>query len=440
MQNVAAAFRFGLGTLALVELAVVTVRLRHRAARREGAWLALLLGCFAAALLPSRDSLAVPLGSAGVLAATGGLLLAIHRRPRTLAWCAVCAALVAILLVGGPAPVRVAGFVALALVPLALLYLLWRKTGEAVDFALMAAAAAWVGSSGLQLARVPIPGWIVDALAAPLLALVGFSLFEEGYLTPLTSSGYVDRLGAQRRLTRATYARLLASEDALVAQDRLIAAGLLATGASHEFKNILAAVRATAEHGLRQQDPAGKDESLRLMLEHAAVGQETAAAFLGRIGREGREEARVLDLRGLLEEVVRSARSAWRPAGIVLALQCEDHLAVRARKLEAEQVVLNLLRNAVDAFAARRPGAGEPRVRLEAARGADRVLLEVSDNAGGVPAGDVPRLFSLGKSGRGSTGIGLYLARNLAERNGGSLAYRPIEGGSCFTLELPAAD
>jgi len=49
----------------------------------------------------------------------------------------------------------------------------------------------------------------------------------------------------------------------------------------------------------------------------------------------------------------------------------------------------------------------------------------------------VPRLFHLGRSSRGSTGVGLYLARSLAERNGGSLAYRPADRGSCFTLSLP---
>ena len=449
MQNVAAAFRFGVGILALVELAVVAARLRHRAARREGAWLAWLLASFVVLLFPPRDSFAASLGAVGVLAATGGLLLAIHRRSWAPGWCAACGALLSVLVVGmlggsgvagTLAPIRIAGFVLLSIVPLVLLYFLWRKTGEVVDFVLMVAATAWVGGSGFQLARAPIPPGVVDGLAAPLLFLVGFALFEEGYLTPLTSSGYVDRLAAQRRRARATYARLLASEDALLAQDRLIAAGLLATGASHEFRNVLAALRATAEHGLRQPDAAGKDASLRLVLEHAAVGHETAAAFLERVGREGREEPRALDLHDLLEEVARSARSAWRPAGIVLSVQCEDHLAVRARKLEIEQVLLNLLRNAVDAFAAHRPNVGEPKVRMEAARGSARVLPEVSDNAGGVPAEDVPRLFSLGKSGRGSTGIGLYLARSLAERNGGSLAYRPIEGGSCFTLELPAAE
>ena len=111
--------------------------------------------------------------------------------------------------------------------------------------------------------------------------------------------------------------------------------------------------------------------------------------------------------------------------------------AVRARPGEIAQAILNLARNAIDGCVRRGPSAAEPLVRLAARGEGRRALVEVHDNAGGVPAAQVPRLFQPGGSTRGSTGVGLYLARCLAERNGGTLAYRPADGGSCFTLELP---
>jgi len=76
-------------------------------------------------------------------------------------------------------------------------------------------------------------------------------------------------------------------------------------------------------------------------------------------------------------------------------------------------------------------------VRIVAREEGRRAVVEVIDNAGGVAAAQASKLFRLGRSPRGGTGVGLYLARSLAERNGGSLAYHPADGGSRFTLELP---
>ena len=47
--------------------------------------------------------------------------------------------------------------------------------------------------------------------------------------------------------------------------------------------------------------------------------------------------------------------------------------------------------------------------------------------------------FDLGASGEESTGVGLYLARSIIERAMGKLTWRSVDGGSCFTIELPEA-
>jgi signal transduction histidine kinase len=273
-------------------------------------------------------------------------------------------------------------------------------------------------------------------MLAPLLILIGYMLFEEGYLSPLTTHGYVDRLAAQRRRSRETYARLLASENALAVQDRLITAGLLAIGAAHEFKNVLASLRLAAEHGLGRSDAAAKDRGLRLVLEHAEAGAVSAAAFLERLGMEGRTEPVRCSVAELLEDCTRFARPALRSAGIVMTLSCEQDLSVTARKPEIEQILLNVLRNAADAFQAR--GRDEPRlVCIEAVAGDQCADISVRDNAGGIDPADENVLFSLGRSTRGSTGIGLYLARTLAERNGGTLSFSRVDDGSLFLLRLP---
>jgi two-component system sensor histidine kinase PilS (NtrC family) len=264
-------------------------------------------------------------------------------------------------------------------------------------------------------------------------------LVEQGYLSPLTSPGYADRLAVHRRLSRESTERLVDTQRALEVQDRLVAAGLLALGASHEYRNVLAALRASAGRALACPDAGEKDRFLRLVLEHARAGEESATALLERLGRDGREMPARLALCDLLERIARTVRPVARHAGVRLLVDAGDGFVVRARPGELAQVLLNLARNAIGSYVRRGPGAGEPLVRLSARADGCRVFIEAIDNAGGVSPAQVPRLFRLGRSGRGSTGVGLYLARCLAERNGGTLSYRRVDGGSCFTLALPLA-
>ena len=140
---------------------------------------------------------------------------------------------------------RASAYGLLGLFPLALAGLLWRKTGETVDLLLFLASLAWAVAGAVELGARPA-GRLADALAAPLVAAVGFMLVEQGYLSPLTSPGYADRLAVHRRLSRESTERLIDTQRALEVQDRLVAAGLLALGASHEYRNVLAALRASA--------------------------------------------------------------------------------------------------------------------------------------------------------------------------------------------------
>jgi signal transduction histidine kinase len=442
MENVLTLGRACLATLCVVEMLSALGRLRHRDARREAAWMAALLAAFAARLLVPRGSPADVLLPLAVLLCTSGILLAVHQARGTVAVAAaaaVAAACVAAVELAAPGrasrgPVPAAALAALSVPPLVLLALVQRKTGEAADAVLLACAAAWGAAACLETAGAA-PGGLSDALAAPLIALLGFMLFEQGYLSPLTSSGYVDRLAAQRRLMRQTYARLLESRNAMVLQDRLIAAGLLALGAAHEFNDVLTAVRATAAHGRSAQGPKEKDACLELVAEHAAEGGAAAVAFLERLGGEGREEVRSLDVRELVDRVVRLARPSWRPAGISIQVTAPAGLRVRGRRGELEQILINLIRNAVDAVAAR--ASTSRSIRVEASERADQIVVSVSDSAGGIAPLAASNLFSVGASGTGSTGIGLYLSRQLALRNNGALVYRSDSGGS-FILTIPS--
>ncbi|HZG42244.1 MAG TPA: PAS domain-containing sensor histidine kinase, partial [Longimicrobium sp.] len=153
----------------------------------------------------------------------------------------------------------------------------------------------------------------------------------------------------------------------------------------------------------------------------------------------GKLETRLEDVEAA--EVVEGAVSVVRP----LALEHGSELSVSfdERPLPAtgdarrvRQILLNLLSNAV------KFGHGHP-VTVRGGRWEGGVFVEVTDHGPGIPPGDLERIFDdfvqLGEPGVG-TGLGLPLARRLAELQGGSLRVASGEGrGSTFRLELPAA-
>jgi signal transduction histidine kinase len=327
---------------------------------------------------------------------------------------------------------------AVAVVPLALLLRASIRRRSAALAAPLACGVAWLAAAAADLACTargqPAPGlalWGECMMAGACSASLLFGVYP-GALTGAGAPGGGD--GAAAGLS----ARILAAESAMELQDGLVASGLLALGAAHDFKNTLGNLKVAAGAGLERARAADKDKSLRLIREISEAGGEQVVRLLERLSRQGREEPAVIRLDELVSALARLARAAYRGEGHALSVEVETGLAAAVRRHEIEQVLFNLIRNAADALARARRQDGLITVRL--IRAGDAAAIDVMDNAGGVSPGAVGRLFGINPGGEGGTGVGLYLSRSLAERNGGSLSYEPVEGGSCFRLTLPLAD
>ena len=97
--------------------------------------------------------------------------------------------------------------------------------------------------------------------------------------------------------------------------------------------------------------------------------------------------------------------------------------------------MLNLIQNGAQITAERVPGGGT--VTVGGRVTPERCILEVTDAAGGVAPEAAARLFEWGYTTGSGTGLGLHLARRLVERNGGTLTYHALPGGSCFRITMP---
>jgi two-component system sensor histidine kinase ChvG len=214
-----------------------------------------------------------------------------------------------------------------------------------------------------------------------------------------------------------------------------------ASDLSHEFRNPLASIRGAAEV---MADVDGRDERHRFL---ATIEREIARlqALLRAVRQSAALESQLLSeerqpvaLRALVVEL---ATAAAARSGLPVEVEGADGVAVMAVRERLQQVLDNLLDNAIS-FSP--PGAAVS-VLLEA--GAETVLLTVRDRGPGVPPEHAERIFDRFFSYRpqqsgatAHTGLGLAIARSIVRAYGGEMRTRNHpRGGALFEVELPLA-
>jgi len=436
-------------TLLVCEAALLAARAARCARRFEPLSLAAFL--LAAALGLARPSW-LGTGSAlsvFILWAAGEFLVEARRPSRRFAWASACCAFFGLLLVGRG--LRLDGTIlftafdaavtcALAAFPIALMAGIGKGSRSSPLFAALVAACAWIALGCAQsLLRAFGLAW-PDVSEIPLFVLAAagaWLVFQEGYPTRPGWRGRLAALELAEKLPHAAYAPVVESESALARQDRLVAAGLLVLGVAHEFKNTLAYIRAVAEHCLAEPESPRRNEGLHLLLQHVDNGRESAVGLLEKLAREGREKPRVVDAERDLASFLRLVRAGYRAEGVIIRGVFGAGIRFRARPSELEQILHNLVRNAVEGLRGR-GAAAEKLIDLSCRGTRTAAIIEVRDNAGGVAPSRARRLFMPSFTRETGSGLGLYLSRSLARENGATLDYVPLPGGSIFRLTFAA--
>jgi signal transduction histidine kinase len=143
-----------------------------------------------------------------------------------------------------------------------------------------------------------------------------------------------------------------------------------------------------------------------------------------------------ISLAEFIEEVEISAAMEAEALGLRLTVKCHDgNSAIEADRQLLASAVSNLIQNAMKFTRA------QGSVWLTARAAADRVLIEVRDQCGGLAPGQADELFrpfSRGASNRSGLGLGLTIAQSAARANAGEMHVRDIPGDGCvFTIDLP---
>jgi two-component system C4-dicarboxylate transport sensor histidine kinase DctB len=233
--------------------------------------------------------------------------------------------------------------------------------------------------------------------------------------------------------------RYRAAREELAQASRLGTLGQITAGVAHEINQPVAAIRTFAESGGKLLDrgagETARENFGRIVELTDRIGRITAELrdFARKRTRAAGAETLESILQGVLILIGERARGR-----LAIDVTAEMRgLTLKGERVRIEQILVNLIQNALDAIADRKDGM----VRLSAERADGRVTLRVSDNGPGVDPAVRDTLFTPFTTAKsGGLGLGLAIARGIAREFGGELRHEPGEGGGArFLLTLPAA-
>ncbi|WP_437489844.1 response regulator [Sorangium sp. So ce1014] len=254
------------------------------------------------------------------------------------------------------------------------------------------------------------------------------------------------RLAREIELSRAAELKVQKAQDELAHLNRVSAMSELAASIAHELNQPLAAILSNAQAAQRllARTPPDVAEA-RAALDDIVADDRRAAKVIERMRamlRKGELTAVALDLGEVVREVARLVASAALLAGATLRIELAPGLPrVRGDGIQLQQVLLNLLVNALDAVSRRPPEARLVVVRARPADGGG-VELSVADSGEGVLPADLERIFEpFFTSKAQGLGVGLAISRSIVEAHGGRLwAERGAGEGATFRCALPVWD
>jgi two-component system, NtrC family, sensor histidine kinase PilS len=223
-------------------------------------------------------------------------------------------------------------------------------------------------------------------------------------------------------------------------QLKLAALGRLSASIAHEIRNPLSAISHAAQ--LLHESPGLVDADRRLseIIQNHCQRMNGVIENVLKTSRRHTPTPVRFALADELARVIAAFREATPEAAIEVVIE-PPRMQVRMDKSQLEQVLINLMTNAVRHSEIR---SGRPWVRLEAGiePRTERPYLNVLDEGPGVEAAQRDKLFEpFFSTVQSGTGLGLYLSRELCEGNQARLTYHAMEsGGACFRITFAHPD
>ncbi len=274
---------------------------------------------------------------------------------------------------------------------------------------------------------------------------------------------------AQRRnseeLERQVSERTLKLQEAmeeLMRAEKLAGLGSLVAGVAHEIStpignaNLATSTLAGAVRDFEEKlDGRLTRSGLEAFLKQVSLGVDIAQRNIGRVAGliqnfkqvavdQTSSQRRTFLLSEVIDEIITTMQPSLRRTAVDVQVAVDADLLLDSYPGPLGQVLTNLLNNAlVHAFGDEQKRPPEPTICIKAQKiGADRLRLDVSDNGSGIPASFIKRVFDpffTSKLGKGGSGLGLHIVRNIVtDMLAGSISVTSEPGeGTTFSIEMP---
>ncbi|MDH3411352.1 MAG: PAS domain S-box protein [Gammaproteobacteria bacterium] len=236
--------------------------------------------------------------------------------------------------------------------------------------------------------------------------------------------------------------------DELAHASRLSILGEMATGIAHEVNQPLAAIVSYAQACLNMLSSDNADVAVikDALSKITAQGRRAGDIIhhLRQLVRKDQTARTELDLNGSVRAVLNLFKNEVRLTGVTLSLDLAEMLHdVEADRVQIEQVLLNLVRNALDVLSMQRPGSRHLSISTRPGSNTGAEVC-VTDTGPGLEGNDPERLFETFYTTKpDGLGVGLSISRSIIESHGGRLWARENRSGGLsfyFTLPGPRAD
>lgn len=234
---------------------------------------------------------------------------------------------------------------------------------------------------------------------------------------------------------RKSFSTISSIHKNLMHNDRLMTIGTLTAAVSHEIKNPLNSIMLQADIlAIKAKEHKEYAEKIQADAERIKDIIDNTLNFSKFDDGSGTKE---VNLNSFMADVrLYADRTILKWTDVPLAMDVQDNLGfITANPVHLEQIILNLIRNAVEAV----EDSESPMLHIKASREENEVVISVSDNGKGIPDSIQELVFSEFYTTKATgTGIGLYIVKELVNKYRGRIDFTSEPGqGTTFTITLP---
>jgi len=293
----------------------------------------------------------------------------------------------------------------------------------------------------------------------------GITLLSVGFMQIFIDKEHRSKIAVQEQLARQQEHAVLAQEhsqalsDLLAEREEIIrqltlsnksaGMGALVASFAHELNQPLAATLLHAEliqAQIKAAQEGGRAANVQLLstvASHIVSDTQRAGDIIRKLRalfRMSKGEFARLDFKQLVLDVLDIVKAKMADQKVRVSTTFDEGSRLSGDATQLQQVVLNLISNAIDAMSDIQHRERVLRIRGTVAPG--YLELEVEDNGIGIPLDKQAEVFSLFKSTKSEgMGVGLWLSQSIVESHGGTLSFLSQPGqGTVFTLRLPSVD